>query len=289
MAVTQTNLVTDVTRIIQDSSYDSTEQLTFLNQAMQEVAGHPLVLLPGLETEAEVTTDTTYPYTSLPSNYQKNLFYVYNATKYWEVAIRASLGDMLRRYHKLDQSGTITSLAVRGNVLHYQRIPSSEETLEIHYYRKPYDMATYTADTISFDADAGTIADSASGLGDFNVGQIIDVTGTSDNNTSFTITAATSALLTVSEDVTDEAAGSDFTIKSRPDGIPDHLCRPLLVNHACSAIFAEIEEGVEGNKTNTIYHDQKFQQAIAALIAFIGPEGRAPQGINDELNLEAFL
>jgi hypothetical protein len=253
MAVTQANLITDLTRIIQDDSYDSTEQLAFLNQAIQEIAGDPEVLLPDLETEAEVTTDTSNPYVALPSNYQKNLFYVYNATKYWEVAIRASLGDLIRRFHKLDQGGTITGVAIRGKYLHYQRIPSSAETLELRYYRKPYDMVTYAASTISFDDTDNTINDSESGLGDFHVGQTIDVTGTSGNNTSFTITAATAASLTVSETVTTEGAGSEFTIKSRPDGIPEHLARPLLLNHAARGIFSEIEQGQEGNKNNTAF------------------------------------
>jgi hypothetical protein len=291
MAVTQSDLITDVTRIIQDSSYDSIEQLTFLNQAMQEVAGHPSVLLQDLETEDDIATSTTNPYTALPSNYQKNLFYVYNASKYWEVAIRASLGDMLRRYHKLDQSGSISSLTIRGRYLHYQRIPSSAETLEVHYYRKPYDMATLTGGSdISFTASTLRIADAGNDLGDFYAGQTIDITGTTSNNTSFVIDSVESdgSYLTTTVAPTDESNQSAI-IKSRPDGIPEHLIKPLLLNHACSSIFSEIEEGVEGNKTNTLYHDGKFKEAMGALIGFIGPEGRRPQPINDEMDMEAYV
>jgi len=289
MAVTQAKLITDVTRIIQDSSYDVSEQLTFLNQAMQEVAGHPSILLPDLEAEDDVTTSITNPYTALPTNYQKNLFYVYNSTLYWEVAIRASLGDLLRRYQRQDQSGTITGVAVKGRFLHYQRIASEAETLELHYFRKPHDMATYAASTITFAATAGTIADSANGFGDFHVGQVIDVTGSVSNNSYFTINTATSALLTVDETVVDESSGSEFTLKSRPDGIPEHLRKPLLVNHVCASIFSEIEEGVEGKKINTAYHQAQFQSAMGQLLGFIGPEGRAPIGIADELGLESYL
>lgn len=289
MAVTQATLITDLTRIVQDASYDVTEQLAFLNQAMQEVAAHSLVLLPDLEQSDSVTTSISVSYVSLPSDYQKNLFFIYNSTQSWQVKIMASVWDLQRRYFQLDQSGTLTGAAVKGQQLHYQRIPSSAETLVLHYYRAPYDMATYSANTISFDADTGTIADAASGLGDFNVGQVVDVTGTTDNNTYFTITAATSALLTVSETVTDESAGSEFTLKSRPDGIPDHLAKPLLLNKAAVDIFSEIEQGQEGNKTNTAFYQSQYQAALASLVGFIGPEGRAPQPINDELDLEAYL
>jgi hypothetical protein len=291
MAVTQANLITDLTRIIQDASYDDTEQLIFLNQAMQEVAGHPLVLLDDLETGSDVTTSTTYPYVALPSDYQKNLFYIYNSTKYWEVAIRASLGDMLRRYSKLDQSGTITSVTIRGSYLHYQRIPSSAETLELHYYRKPYDMATLTgASDITFTASTLRIADAGSDLGSFYAGQTIDVTGTTNNNTSFVIASVESdgSYLTTTVAPTDESNQSAI-IKSRPDGIPEHLIKPLLENHAAMSIFSEIEQGQEGNKTNTAYYAGMYEKSLGTLIAFIGPEGRAPQGINDELNLEAYI
>jgi len=289
MAVTQATLITDLTRIIQDGSYDTTEQLAFLNQAMKEVAGDGRVLLPGLEAQSSVTTDNSNPYVALPSDYQKNLFYVYNATKYWKVKICASLGDLYRRFRRLDQSGTIKGVAVKGDYIHYQRIPSSAETLQLHYYRKPYDMLSYTASTISFNGDNNTIDDSAEGLGDFKVGQVIDSTGTEDNNTAFTVTAATAASLTVSEAVTTEAAGTEFTLKSRPDGIPEHLIKPLLLSHAAMSIFDEIEDGQEGNKTNTARHEAKFEKFMLKLIAFIGPEGRAPQPINDELNLEAYI
>ena len=291
MAVTQANLITDLTRIIQDSSYDSDEQLSFLNQAMQEVAGHPLVLLDDLETQDDVTTDTTYPYTALPSDYQKNLFYVYNSTKYWEVRIIASLGDLYRRFHKLDQSGTIVGVAIRGNYIHYQRIPSSAETLQLHYYRKPYDMATLTGGSdITFTASTLRIADAGNGLGVFHAGQTIDITGTTNNNTSFVIASVESdgSYLTTTVAPTDESDQSAI-IKSRPDGIPEHLIKPLLLNHAAASIFSEIEEGIEGAKVNTLYHEQKSQQALSALISFIGPEGRAPVGIGDELDLEGYI
>jgi len=286
---TQAELIVEVTRIIQDTSYDSTEQLAFLNQAMQDIAGDPRVLLPDLETQDDVTTSTSVSYVALPSDYQKNLLYCYNSSKYWPVKIYASLASLQRMFSRLDQGGAVVGVTTRGQNLHYQRIPSSAETLQLHYYRKPYDMATYPATTISFNGTTKTINDTGSGLDDFHVGQVIDVTGTVNNNTSFTITVAAAESLTVSETVTTESAGSSFTIKSRPDGIPAHLQKPLLVHHVCAAILGEIEQDLNGAKVNTQYHQGEFDKYLAKLIAFIGPVTAGPKEIEKEIDWENYL
>ena len=138
--ITQAELIVEVTRIIQDSSYSDAVQLTFLNQAMQDIAGDPRVFLPGLETQDDVSTSTSVSYVALPSDYQKNLFYCYNTTRYRKEKIYGSLEDLQRQFSKLDQAGSIVGVAIRGSNLHYQRIPSSSETLQLHYYRPPVDM-----------------------------------------------------------------------------------------------------------------------------------------------------
>lgn len=73
---------------------------------------------------------------------------------------------------------------------------------------------TYTASTISFTAATKTIADSANGLAGFLTGEKIIVSGTTENDGTYTITTgATAGSIIVSESLTDEAAGSDFTIE----------------------------------------------------------------------------
>ncbi|MFH1741415.1 MAG: hypothetical protein ABIH23_20615, partial [bacterium] len=172
-------LIAEVRRIVQDVSYNDSDILGFLNQAVQEVAGDPRVLLPSLEDQDDVTTSTTLSYVALPSDYQRNLFYCYNASKYWPVKIYASLGMLQRQFSRLDQGGAIVGVAVKGTNIHYQRIPSAAETLTLNFYRKPTDMTL--------------------------------LTGT-------------------------------------PDGIPDHLQKALLVNHAASEIYSEIEQDITGQK-----------------------------------------
>ena len=218
MAETQTTLLAEVDRIIQDDSYTEAIQLSFLNQAMQDVAG--LVLLPDLETSSAVTTSTTLSYVAMPSDYQRNLFDCYNSTRSWHVEIKGSFRLLTRMFQQLDQAGSIQGVAVRGTNLHYQRIPSTAESLTLYYYRPPVDMASGATE---------------------------------------------------------------------PDGIPQHLARPLLVHGACKGIYGEIEEDIKGNKVNTLYHETEYTKALGKLIAFVGPENRAPIEIQDELGLESYL
>ncbi len=58
-----------------------------------------------------------------------------------------------------------------------------------------------------------------------------------------------------------------------PACLPAHLHRDLIVNYVCSEIFSQIEDGMEGNKVNTSYHDNEFFKAILSLDSFIGVDG----------------
>lgn len=50
-----------------------------------------------------------------------------------------------------------------------------------------------------------------------------------------------------------------------PDGIPKHLQRSLLVNHACWKIFELIEDGMEGPGVNTQRYMELFYAALKTL------------------------
>lgn len=85
------------------------------------------------------------------------------------------------------------------------------------------------ATTISFTAGsagtAGTIDDSASGflVAGFRPGMAVTVTGTTNNNDTFTITAIAAGSLTVdiSESVTTEGAGGSFTLRTDGVDVPE--------------------------------------------------------------------
>jgi hypothetical protein len=174
----------------------------------------------------------------MPSDFGRDLFFLASTTNSIEIEIKESYPELLRVYPNLDNTNRVVDAAVRGNRLYYQGYPTSAETLDAHYYRTPYDMATITGGSdISF-AD-NTIADAGNGLGIFHAGQTVDVTKTSDNNTDLTVVsvATTGATMVVSEDLTTEA-NTSAVIKSRPDGLPVHLHESLLENFVAWKIYA---------------------------------------------------
>ena len=139
MAEDISTLRTAIVRIIQDSSYTSTTIDLFINRALQDIAGDPFVFLPDLEDNDTVTTDTSLNYVALPSDFMKQLFRCYSTTNNREIPIFNSADLLFRRYSYIDQGGRVTGVARRGANLVYQRIPSSAETLRLHFFRKPTD------------------------------------------------------------------------------------------------------------------------------------------------------
>jgi hypothetical protein len=73
------------------------------------------------------------------------------------------------------------------------------------------------------------------------------------------------------------------------DALPEFLTRPLLVNYVAKEIFKLIEDGIDGNKPNTEYYTHEYSTAMTALYRHIGPEGRCPVDIHDNVNLESYL
>jgi hypothetical protein len=71
---------------------------------------------------------------------------------------------------------------------------------------------------------------------------------------------------------------------SEPDGVPVHLQERLLVSHVLYSIFAEIEDGMQGRKSNTDYWYSRHQAALTDLERMIGPEDREPMNISDTSN-----
>lgn len=81
---------------------------------------------------------------------------------------------------------------------------------------------TYTATTISFTASSKTIGDTALGLIKFPSGNRITVSGTDDNDGTYTIaTGGVAASIVTSEALTDEAAGDTVTITDVTDVVDD--------------------------------------------------------------------
>jgi len=126
---------TEVLAIVDDGSYTSTDVISYINKALNEISGR--FLLPELEAEDTVDTTVDQNYSALPSNFQRNLHYCYSEDNNREVKVYKSFRLILRSVGVIDQAGYVVGVAVRGGNLHYQRIPSAAETLQIHYYKNP--------------------------------------------------------------------------------------------------------------------------------------------------------
>lgn len=126
----------EVLEIVQDDGYNLTNVINYSNDALIEIAGR--AFLPSLQTQDTVDTVASQNYAPLPSNFHRNLFYCYSQTNVREIKVYADFRHILRMVNPIDQGGYVFGVAVRGkSSLHYQRIPSTPETLQIHFYEEP--------------------------------------------------------------------------------------------------------------------------------------------------------
>ena len=142
--------------IIQDVSYypSATERI---NDAVSAIAsgvrmpnGQISPPLPELYTSGTVITSTTLPYKALPATYQRGLFMVSDSSgnqvyppsggDYYSFALFVKGATE----KDLSQTGSVSTVCVKGLNLYYQGIPSAAETLTVHFYRKPVEMDALT-------------------------------------------------------------------------------------------------------------------------------------------------
>jgi hypothetical protein len=238
----QADLVQQVKDIIQDTTYSYDDILDWLNEAQRLIAGGVLMVYPDrtqvftsplelLETTDTVTATSSEAYVSLPSDYSRELFDIYNETTGSFVNIDEAFGGMLNNSPVLGHERRVTDAVIEGNKLYYQGVPDDSQTLRLYYYRKPKEMATYTSTGISFSGT--TISDSNSGLDVFYAGQTIDIPGNYTNSGEHVISSVESdgSAMTVTDSSTTEAAGRSITVASRPE-MPEHLLEDTLVNRA---------------------------------------------------------
>ena len=117
---------------VTDAEIDS-----FINEALLAVAER--VLLPDLDVEAEVVTDTTTS-VELPANYHRGLYACRVEGQTKDPTILTARRQLTDRFpNMLDDldSGDITHVCVADGRLHYYPIPPEPVDVRISYYRKP--------------------------------------------------------------------------------------------------------------------------------------------------------
>lgn len=147
-------LVAEIEDIVQDSFYTATKIKAKINEAVLVIATG--VMIPGkfekspplhdLYTTTDIETTLGSGITDLPSDFNRNVIQVINSNDD-EVPINPSAKKFLHNNIEQD-AGVVERCAVMGSRLLYRDIPSSAETLTIHYYKTPI--------TLSEDSDEPT-------------------------------------------------------------------------------------------------------------------------------------
>ena len=209
---TAQQLIESVQRKVRDASYGPDEILALLNRGLNEVAGwkntrpefglHGEILLPFLETVAAWSTQEDLANVDLPANYIKNMYMV-NQPSNVPISIWSSMRELLREWGGVltNEGVNVEDVALMGDQLYYQPIPTEALTLLVYYYRKP-------------------------------------------------------SLLTLED---------PNGVTNTPYCLPEELQEDLLVNYAAMEIYDEIEDGLDGQKTQTANYAGRYQRALNKL------------------------
>lgn len=143
------NLISKVSKIIQDSSFSNADILGVLNSGVQAIAAGPIMTngarlapMPELFTDDTVDTATDASRVNLPAEYQRDLRMVVSGESGERIRIEPSFEKFMRRNPQLDEEGTdVDEVTIMGRRLFYRPKPTSAVTLTLYFYRKPVDMA----------------------------------------------------------------------------------------------------------------------------------------------------
>lgn len=137
--MTADSLIEAVELVIQDSSFGSETILSFLNKGIREISG--IIDLPLLRVSDTVTAGTSENYIQLPDNFQRKGFSVIHVPD----EVRLDRPGELNEYHRFinrhpvpsSTAGFISDVAIRGNTLFFDPIPSTPTALRVEYLRQP--------------------------------------------------------------------------------------------------------------------------------------------------------
>jgi hypothetical protein len=148
--LTLTNAIND---IIQDDAYLGAKYTKKINEAVNAIAAGIRMpdgsISPPLSDliDYDTVATSTLAYVSLPSDYQRKVFLICDSSGN---KISPPAGGDYYAYglflqqsidKRLTEVGSVYRVAVKGTRLYYQGIPTTAETIGLHFYRKPTDMA----------------------------------------------------------------------------------------------------------------------------------------------------
>lgn len=150
---TLSQIVESIKKVLQDSKYGEQFLINEVNGAMNNIAagvrmpdGLVSPPLPDLYKYDVVNTVTNAAFASLPADYQRGVSMIIDQTLYQiappDGGDYYSFSRFLKQINRLDftEQGEVYRVAIKGNKLYYQGIPSAPYPLGVHYYRKPVPM-----------------------------------------------------------------------------------------------------------------------------------------------------
>lgn len=186
----------EVEVVLQDTSFvDSFAD--WINNAVEQAIDDANV--PGFKEILSVNTVLGAAYTTLGATCSGRILYVGTATAELAGGV-VTLEHMMKMYPSMAEAGDVEYVAVDGNTLYYQGIPSTVTPLTLLHRRKPVVM--------------------------------------------------------VEDD-------------DEPEGIPSHLHLNVIVSRAAMFGFDRIEDGIEGEKVNTISQSIRYKQGLHDLMCWV--------------------
>lgn len=146
--MTADSLIEAVELVIQDNSFSGDLILSFLNKGIREISG--VIDLPLLRTSDIVIAGTTANFVSMPDNYQRKCFSVIDVLN----GTRIDKPGTLNQYHRFinrnpvpsSTNGFINDVAIKGNTLFFDPIPSTSTELRVEYLRHPNPLVEGSAE-----------------------------------------------------------------------------------------------------------------------------------------------
>ncbi len=140
-------LLSGITKAVQDIGIDDTQVLSFINEGQLAIASQ--VLLPALESSGTVATVTSSSQVAIPSawNFMRNL-YKCEIADCEPIAVLSSMEAMRRAQfsENLDAfsslvTGDVEFVVIRGSNLFYFPVPTEVKSLHCSFYKWPTALA----------------------------------------------------------------------------------------------------------------------------------------------------
>lgn len=124
-----------VSRKVQDSSYDNSDYIEFINMCLGEIASTEA--MPKLIENHVVTVPAGQHTVDLPEGLYSGPFWAYNQTIQGGITVYDKLTIFLQRFKHLDEAGPVRFLINAGNELMVQYSPHADQEIKVWYSREP--------------------------------------------------------------------------------------------------------------------------------------------------------